>query len=529
MPPEITAVTLKTWLTDGAEIAFLDVREHGAYGAGHPFFAVPLPYSRFEAGLLALAPNPDVRIVLCDGGDGVAIRAAARARACGYGNVTVLAGGAPAWRAAGYTLFEGVNVPSKTFGEIVEEIRHTPRLTAHDLAAMQAGGGNFVIVDGRPFEEYTRMNIPGGVCCPNGELALRIRDIAPDPNTRIVVNCAGRTRSIIGAQTLIDIGVPNEVFALENGTQGWLLAGLEVERGARRRGPDHPPARDAAALAGAARRFADASGAPYVAPGEVARWLADGAATTFLFDVRTEVEFAASGIPGFVHAAGGQLIQATDQWVGVRGARIVVLDGEEVRAPVVAGWLRQLGHDAFVLAGGTVAAAAHDFRRNPPPASPELPRLEPVALQTAAEGLRGGRVRILDLRTGMSYRSGHVAGSAWTIRPRITADAGGEESVVLVADDPTAAALAAVDLRDAGERDVRMLAGGFAAWRDAGLPVEVTPDRPSDAECIDFVFFTHDRQSNREAARQYLGWETGLTSRLDSDERSAFRPVPAIA
>jgi rhodanese-related sulfurtransferase len=522
MPSEIDASTLKTWLSDGSEIALFDVREHGQYGAGHPFFAVPLPYSRLETALPALAPNPAVRVVLCDDGDGVAVRAAARAAALGYRNVAVLSGGAPSWRRAGYTLYEGVNVPSKTFGEIVEVRRHTPRLTAQAVAAMAAAGENFVIVDGRPFAEYTRMNIPGGICCPNGELALRIHDIAPDPDTKIVVNCAGRTRSIIGAQTLIDVGVPNAVFALENGTQGWFLAGLDVEHGASRRYPDEPKPHDREALRRRARRFADASGAAFVAPDEAHAWLSDGARTTFLFDVRTPEEFAASGVPGFVHAPGGQLIQATDQWAGVKGARIVVLDQEQVRAPVVAGWLRQLGREAFVLDGGAGAAAALDWRRETPAPS-DLPQLQPISAAETAEGLHSGVVRVLDLRAGMSYRAGHVAGAAWTIRPRIAAGAAAAGTIVLVADDPAVAALAAFDLTAARARDVCILAGGFEAWRSAGLPVESSPDRPSDADCIDFLFFTHDRQSNADAARQYLSWETGLLGQLDDQERGVFR------
>jgi rhodanese-related sulfurtransferase len=525
MPTEIAPSTLKSWLSDGAEIALFDVREHGQYGAGHLFFAVPLPYSRFETGLPLLAPNPAVRVVLCDGGDGVAAHAAARAEALGYSNVAVLAGGAPAWRQAGYTLYEGVNVPSKTLGEIVETQRHTPRLTAQAVAAMQAAGADFVIVDGRPFAEYTRMNIPGGICCPNGELALRIHDIAPDPNTAIVVNCAGRTRSIIGAQTLIDFGVPNPVFALENGTQGWFLAGFEVERGANRRWPDAAGPCDMEALRRRARRFAEASGAAFVAPGEAHMWLADGARTTFLFDVRTHEEFAASGIPGFVHAPGGQLIQATDQWVGVKGARIVVLDGEGVRAPVVAGWLRQLGHEAFVLDGGVTAAAIHDWRR--PAAAAQLPPLRFISAAETAEALRSGAVQVLDLRSSISYRAGHVAGAAWTIRPRLAVDAGAgvARTIVLDADDLGVAALAALDLKEAGAPDIRILRGDFEAWCSAGLPIEQSPDRPSDADCIDFLFFTHDRQRNPDAARQYLAWETGLLDRLDDQERGVFRPA----
>jgi rhodanese-related sulfurtransferase len=136
----VDAATLKAWLSDGCEIALLDIREHGQYGMGHLFFVVPLPYSRFELGLPALVPNRSVRLVLCDGGDGIAARAAARAAALGYANVFVLEGGVPAWDAAGHRIYAGVNVPSKVFGEIVEHQRHTPRISARDLEAMRERG-----------------------------------------------------------------------------------------------------------------------------------------------------------------------------------------------------------------------------------------------------------------------------------------------------------------------------------------------------------------------------------------------------
>ena len=282
-------------------------------------------------------------MVLCDGGDGVAERARTRAEALGYSNVTVLAGGTPAWKSAGYTLFEGVNLPSKTFGELIEHERHTPRISAQDLEAMTRRGDDFVIVDGRTWAEYTRFNIPGGICCPNGELALRIGQIAPDPTTTIVVNCAGRTRSIIGAQTLIDFSVPNNVVALENGTQGWFLAGFELERGADRRWPDTPAdARAREALQVKARRHAERHGVSWVAAGDVAAWLSDAERTTYVLDVRTAEEVSATPMRGCRHAPGGQLVQATDQWVGVKGARIIVADGR---------------HGPGADGGGLVAAA----------------------------------------------------------------------------------------------------------------------------------------------------------------------------
>jgi len=487
------------------------------------FFAVPLPYSRFELGLLDLVPNPSVRMVLCDDGDGVAERAAKRAEDLGYRNVHILAGGAPAWGKAGYTLYAGVNVPSKTFGELVEHRRHTPRITAQQLQAMRAAGENMVIVDGRPYAEYHRMNIPDGICCPNGELALRIRDIAPDSTTKIVVNCAGRTRSIIGAQTLIDFGVPNEVVALENGTQGWFLAGFKVENGATRRYPE-AGTRDHAGLSARARAVAEKHGVPYVAPAAAQAWVGDAARTTYLLDVRTAEEFAGDGVPGFVHAPGGQLIQATDQWVGVKGARLVLIDGEMVRAPMVAAWLRQLGHDACVIDGGVAASRALTWRRSAPARPAPLPTIAPAE---AAAGIAGGTMRAIDLRAGMTFRKGHAAGSVWSIRPRIGAAAQGARSIVLIADEPGVAALAARDLAEAGHTDVRLLAGGFEAWRAAGLPVDATPNVPPDRECIDFLFFTARRHDNDpEAARQYLAWETGLLGQLDEQERGVFR-IPA--
>jgi rhodanese-related sulfurtransferase len=541
MTGEIDAQTLKSWLSDGGEIALLDVRESGQFGEAHPFFAVPLPYSRFELGLWELVPNPNVRVVLCDAGDGVAERAAKRAQEMGYGNLNVLAGGAPAWGKAGYTLYAGVNVPSKTFGELVEQRRHTPRITAQELQAMREAGENMVIVDGRTPAEYRRMNIPDGISCPNGELALRIHDIAPDPITKIVVNCAGRTRSIIGAQTLIDFGVPNPVVALENGTQGWFLAGLQLEQGASRSYPARPSNPGLDERRARARAFASKHGAEFVGAEKVRAWRGDTARTTYLLDVRTEAEHRARPVASFRHAPGGQLIQATDQWIGVKGARLVLLDDELVRAPMVAGWLRQLGHEAYVLEegasavadsilgldmrGGTVISArivSDDVNLHQEETEPSDPG--PMTPQELAAALSAGTAQVIDLRPSMQFRKGHIPGAVWSSRPRIVAAADRSETIVLIFGELEHSVFAAGELVEAGFRDLRDLRGGFKAWRDAGLPVEATPDNPPDAECIDFLFFTARRHENDvEAAQQYLTWETGLLAQLDEQERGVFR------
>ncbi len=529
MPKSVDANTLKSWLSDGAEIALFDVREVGPYSEGHPFFAVPLHYSRLELDIEKLAPLKSVRMVLLDGGDDLAQRAARRAEALGYCNVHVLNGGAPAWKAAGFTLFEGVNVPSKAFGEVIEIERHTPRISCRQLVEMKERGENMVIVDGRTWAEYRNFNIPGGISLPNGELALRIDRLAPDPKTKIVVNCAGRTRSIIGAQTLIDFGVKNEVVALENGTQGWWLEGLTVEKGADRQAP--AATSDAALLdekRAKARAHATRNKVGFVSAAEVLQWVGDQSRSLFLFDIRTAEEVARGTISGFAHAPGGQLQQATDLWVGVRNARIVLADEDGIRAPMVAAWLRQLGHESHVMPDTPETrqafAKAGVAEQRKPSFDPASIRLRAASPQDLSHLLWSGQGTGIDLRSSADYRKGHVPGSVWSIRPYVASavrDPG--QPVVLIADDPGVAQIAALDLRDAGCSDIAILAGGIRAWTADGQKLNAA-DNPPDRERIDFVFHTLGRnEGNLDAARAYIAWEVGLVDQLDAQERGAFR------
>jgi rhodanese-related sulfurtransferase len=505
LPNFIDAATLKGWLHEGHEIALLDVREAGQFAEAHLFYAIPAPYSRLEIDVERLVPRKATPVVLCDDGTGdLSERAAKRLDSLGYRDVRILDGGTEGWQDEGFELFAGVNVPSKAFGELIEHAWHTPRVTARELKAMTERREDFVIVDGRPFAEYRKFNIPGGICCPNGELALRIKEIAPNPTTTIVVNCAGRTRSIIGAETLRAFGVKNPIVALENGTQGWFLEGLQVETGASRKYPDTPSERTLVALRAQAQEVARHFDIPVASSTQVDTWLADERRTTFLFDVRTEEEFKAGTLTGAIHAPGGQLVQTTDQWVGVKGGRIVLADGEMVRALMIAMWLRQMGHDAYVLDGGVNARLSFSGRAS----TPLPPTLPQIAKPTDA--------RLIDLRSSMTYRAAHAEGARWSTRSRIASDAAGAKRVALIADDSNVARLAAVDLREAGITDIALCT--------ATLPTVSTPNQPPDAECIDFVFFTAGRhEGNRAAALQYLKWEVDLLKQLDEHEIGGFR------
>ncbi|MEM7211520.1 MAG: sulfurtransferase, partial [Pseudomonadota bacterium] len=369
-------------------------------------------------------------------------------------------------------------------------------------------------------------SIPGASCCPNGELALRASVFAPDPETTIVVNCAGRTRSIIGAQTLIDFGVPNRVVAMENGTQGWVLAGLELAHGSDCVLPEKPEGTDdrhQAATALAARYDVEEIDA-----GVLIEWVRDAARTVYLLDVRSAEERItdpkamqdAIGACNVIHAPGGQLLQATDQWIGVRNASLVVLDTEAVRAPVTASWLRRLGHSAYTLAGGLQALEGLEIDLRV--AGSQSSEVKAITVQAMAEILPDEPL-LLDLRSSASYREAHIPGSIWTTRPRLPA-VDVHREVILIADDDAAVAMVAKDLAASGVRSIQGLVSGLADWVDAGLAVESSPDCPADGDRIDFQSFTAGRHDGDEAAsRQYLAWEIALVDQLDAEERSVFR------
>lgn len=516
----VEAATLKSWLHDGQEIALFDVREHGQYGQAHLFYGITLPYSRLELDVLRLAPRKSVRLVVYDDGEDVAPRAARRLAALGYTDVFVLQGGTTGWQAAGFPLFAGVNVPSKTFGELVEQVYHTPRVSATELAAMLASNEDVVVLDGRPFLEFQKMNIPTATSCPNGELALRIRALVPSEQTRIVINCAGRTRSILGAQTLINLGLPNPVFALENGTQGWYLADLTLEHGNQRRyGEPGEPAGMRDAAQALARRF----DVPVVDAATVGEWSRDAQRTLFLCDVRTPEEYARGTLPGAQHTPGGQLIQANDQYVGVRQARLVLFDSDGIRALTIASWLRQMGLDASVLDKGLDSGLAL-----PEPQPVALPALPGINASELAAGLANESLVAVDLRPSMQFRQSHIAGANWSIRPRLASLLAGERRpIVLIAEDPAVAACAAIDLQELG-LSASLLEGNSATWKKAGLVFEDQGKLPADTDCIDFLFFVHDRHDgNKEAARQYLAWEVNLIGQLDERELGAYRLPPS--
>lgn len=282
----------------------------------------------------------------------------------GYQDVSIVTGGLEAWEAAGFVTVNGVGALSKGFGEYVEEVQHTPRLTPEEIKALlDDPDERTIVIDVRPVNEYRNMNIPGSTNLPGCEVTYRLAEVVKDPDTTIIINCAGRTRSIIGTQTLINAGIPNRVVALKGGTMNWQLSGFDLEYGSPR--PVPPSTEEGRHVAAQRiRQVAETYHVRFVEPRTVAEWQADAAnRTLYLFDVRQPQEYAAGHIPGAVSAQGGQLVQATDEYAAVRNGRYVLMDDDELRAIMTAHWLQQMGlPEVFVLRGGIAAAARHPGR-----------------------------------------------------------------------------------------------------------------------------------------------------------------------
>jgi rhodanese-related sulfurtransferase len=516
MAEKATFAAVQAALAGTGELALLDVREQGVHYRGHPFFACSAPLSKLELMIGDLLPRRGVALVVLDErGEGLAEMAAARLRALGCADVAELDGGCAGWQAAGGELFSGVNVPSKAFGEFVEHHYATPRIPAEELKRLKAQDRKLVILDSRPFEEYHRMNIPGGVDVPGAELAWRVHDLAPDPATLVVVNCAGRTRSIIGCQSLRNAGIANRVVALKDGTMGWDLAGYECERGSTRVAPAPSEQGKAKALA-AAERVAARFGVKLTTPEEVKLWRNDAGRSLYLLDVRTREEFEQRHLAGSRHAPGGQLVQASDEYLAVRNARVVLVDPERVRAVMTASWLVQMGwNDVHVL---------EDFGALPvesgPRAAPEVKKWRVVGAH-AVEGT------VLDLSTSLRFHHAHVPGAWWAVRSRLDqarGKIGPVSSLVLTSEDGLLAHLTAPEAAALWpEARVSVLEGGNAAWIACGRPTESGVERATTTR-DDVWYKPYDHASDyKKHARDYLAWEVALVEQVKRDPTIRFR------
>jgi rhodanese-related sulfurtransferase len=500
--------------------AVFDVRERGEFNAGQIGNATSLPRSQIEFRIAELVPDRRIPVAVYDEGEGRATLAAESLAALGYENVSILDGGLPAWQGLHLATVSGVNVPSKAFGEKVHHERMIPEVSPEEVQSLQERAAALMVFDVRTPEEYGRFCIPGGLNVPGGDLILWAEALRRKPETTVVVNCAGRTRSIIGTAALLRLGL-NNVRALKNGTMGWVLAGLELESTPTRLTPTAPDEsrRQAREIA---LRVAEQERIPWISARELVDELAKDN-VTYLVDARSEDEYENSHIPGSLNIPGGQAVQRADDFVAVKQGRIVFVSNQSARAVMAAYWYRQMGFgNVKVLQGGIEAwrdsggSMESGISQNLPLGFGAAKKLARMLLAGEADSLlQSSSANVLHVGGSADFAASHLPGSKWISRgwlelklPALLSDR--TRPILLSCADGRNSTLAAPTLLEMGYKEVFVLDGGVQAWAGAGYPTERGLDsclvEPND------VVLSPSVKGDKEAMRRYLEWEIKLTA-----------------
>ena len=519
MPDKISCRDLAALMASETLHAVFDVRERGEFNAGQIANATSLPRSQIEFRIAELVPDRRISIVVYDEGEGRAALAAKSLAEFGYENVSILDGGLQGWTKEELPTVSGVNVPSKAFGERVHHERSIPEISPEELKRLQERGADLMILDVRTPEEYGRFCIPNGLNVPGGDLILWADALKRKPETSVIVNCAGRTRSIIGTAALLRLGL-NNVRALRNGTMGWVLAGLELESRPAKAIPTAPDESCEQARE-IALRVAEQEKIPWISARELLEELAKNN-VTYLIDVRSETEYENSRIAGSLNVPGGQAVQRADDFVAVRNGRIVFVSNRSVRAVMAAYWYRQMGfREVKVLQGGIEAWCASrgsvesGALHNEPlgfAAAKKVARM--LAASEANSLLQSPSSSVLHVGSSADFAAAHLPSSKWISRgwldlklPALLSDR--IRPVLLSCADGRSSTLAARTLAEMGYREVFVLNGGVQAWVRAGYPTETGLEsclvEPND------VVLSPSVKGDKEAMRRYLEWEIKLT------------------
>lgn len=370
------------------------------------------------------------------------------------------------------------------------------------------------------------MSIPGAIDCPGAEIVYRVPEILNSDDTPIVVNCAGRTRSIIGAQSLRNAGISNPVYALKNGTMGWHLAGLQTESGATHmlgKPSEHGLEISQAIAEIIVNKFQICE----IARETLEEFLHDLSRTTYVFDVRQLDEYVKGHLPGSVNAPGGQLVQATDTFVAVRNSRMVLVDEFRVQAVMTAHWLKQMGwSEVFILQLEQSDMAEIGQGTCAPLVSSHALGVEVSELQSLIEG---SAVAVIDVGESYWYRQARIPGSFYSMRSQLAKSIARFDSSQLIAvcdGDGKISRFAAMDLLRMGFENVRYVAGGRNAWRNAGFPIERIGENTDDrvlSETDDMWYPPWARNSEvEEAMMQYLTWEVDLMKTVSQETYVKF-------
>ncbi len=520
MPKKISADKLKSILESDKEYALLDVRERNEYEQGQIFGATQVPRRSLEIRISVLIPVKNTKIILYDEDNYRALLAARTLESYGYTNIYYLAGGLNAWKDAGYPLVKGVHVLSKSFGEIVGEIRKlVPVILPEDLKPLyDEHPDEYIILEVRPEEEVQKTgSIPGAINISGVELPLRIADYAKSGKT-IITTCAGRTRGFIACATLKKQGI-DKVYDLNNGTLGWKLAGFDLAREIPQ-GPQ-PSAESRKKADQFAAELAQKQKLSFITADELAaRQQREHKETVYIVDVRSSAEYESIGhIPGAISIPGGQAIQNTDDIVAVHNATVVFVCDNATRSIITAYWYREMGFEkVYVLDGGLTewTNSGHALERGNLSVAPLcFDQVFPVVAKVDAAKLQDIREEhpnflVIDVSDSKSFANGHIPGAKWIsqgwLEKRIESVVSDKETFfVVTGQDRYSHIFAALTLIKLGFSNVSALDGGNGSWVKSGylLSYGLEGIKPDD-------WHVHLTEYGQEEAKRYFAWEESL-------------------
>ncbi len=500
--------------------AVFDVRERGEYNQRQIANAVSLPRSQIEFRIGELVSNAEIPLVVYDEGGERARLAARTLVALGFTSVSVLDGGIAAWEQEGRPVVSGVNVPSKAFGEKVQHEEAVPDISPQELKQLLDKNSELVILDVRTPEEYGRFCIPGGLNVPGGDLIHWADALRQKPAIKVIVNCAGRTRSIIGTAALRRLGLTN-VLELSNGTMGWLLAGYDLETNPARQGPRAPDESQSRAL-DLALKIAQEEKIDWT-PAETIPGASgvEKSGVTYMIDVRSESEYESGHISGSINVPGGQAVQRADDFVAVRNAKIIFLSNRCARAVMAAYWYGKMGfRDVSVLQGGI-----HAWSESGRQLERGKARKKPLGYERAKGAVKQRRpsemrqdvadssVTILDVGSSLEYQAAHLPGAKWISRGwlelRLPSRLTERSSPILITcRDGEQSVFAARTLAELGYSNVSVLDAGVEAWQAERFET-LTGLTDCWSEPNDVVL-SPSITGDKAAMQRYLDWEIKL-------------------
>ncbi|MBL6595952.1 MAG: hypothetical protein ISP43_03865 [Candidatus Puniceispirillum sp.] len=480
----------------GNPFALIDCRERRDYVAGHWFGSTNIPLSLFSQRLRFLFKAPDFPVHFLDWQDAESAEAIHQLTAFGFTDITCHKTEKPAEMRRGFV--KGEYVWSKAFGEVVAHEIDLPEVTPQQYLADYQDAQLF---DVRPTAEYQDFTLPNSYSLPNSLLLANISALKSTGKISLL-HCAGRTRSIIGAFTLMASGYDGPFAVFRGGTQAWQLDGYEREHNANRLFAADHEATDA--VAGFLRRWQIPSAR--VSADAIAAY-ADTKQSGLLFDVSDD---AATGQPlahGIIKISGTNLIQQTDRSIARYHVPVTLFDqGSGSRAAFAAFWLRAMGFFVSIVYLDAPLKPVDTVN----PAINHSGITHHLAAITDLDQWQKDAVPLYDFRPSTAFKTGHIANSQWQNISAILGQKPAATPVAIIAACPETGSI----IQDCLDRHGWQIAGLYV-WNASDIAPQRLATGGLDLPLDESALFAGRHHGVLTDAHDYLAWEENLPAEIE--------------